>query len=124
VVSGPSYLEELFAMHRDRHGSDPADADVIGIEGYPLSAELRRELRALDMRDVRSRGPARVLLVTSERRPEYDQLQGALAGNDVPLKASFVDAPARWRDVDRLGAVLLPRDVIQTVVAMLRGEAA
>jgi pimeloyl-ACP methyl ester carboxylesterase len=124
VVSGPSYLEELFAMHRDRHGSDPVEAEVIGIEGYPLSSELRRQLRAIDMREMQARGPARLLLVTSERRAEYEQLQNALAGAAVPLNASFVDAPARWRDVDRLGAVLLPRDVIQTVVGMLRGEAA
>jgi len=124
VVSGPSYLEELIAMHRDRHGSDPAEAEIIGIEGYPLSTELRRELAALDMRDAPGHGPSRVLLVTSERRPEYEQLQGALARTDVALKASFVDAPARWRDIDRLGAVLLPRDVIQTVVGMLRGEGA
>ena len=60
-----------------------------------------------------------VLLVVSEERTEFDQLQAHLAATTPNSSCHLVPTTANWDDVDRMGAVLLPQKIIHDIVTYL-----
>jgi pimeloyl-ACP methyl ester carboxylesterase len=125
VVSGRQYVQELRTMHDRLHPERHGDTSgLLGIEGFPLTPAFQQELAGYDLREITAVTARRLFLVASEPRIEYRALQVAWTGAALPLRSEFIDSPARWDDVDRLGAVLLPQTVIQSVVGILQAEAA
>jgi hypothetical protein len=125
VVSGRQYLRELLALREKHHPEEAGrSAGILGIEGFPLTPQLRAELESAELDGCAAVRARRLFMVTSEARVEYRTWQVQCAAAGVRLQAEFVDAPARWDDVDRLGAVLLPQAVIHAIVGLLGSEAA
>ncbi len=116
VVSGGDYLSELLAMAESpqrRNGSEP---EIVGVNGFPLSGRLRSELGAIDLTSLeRWRGG---LVVTSDSRPEWDELVSVLNGSGATVY-QCIPTRSDWDNVDRLGAALLPQKIIQRIVRYL-----
>ncbi len=118
VVSGARHVDEQLAQ------STPGpDAGTVGVHGFPLPAAVQQELRALDL--GRMLGPdlaANTLLVVSNEEPQYDALMAAAVASGVRMSKSHIPSAGTWDDLDRLGAALLPLQIIRGIVAWVAGE--
>lgn len=113
VVSGADYLAELLAMAESPSRGNGSKPEIIGVNGFPLSSELRSDLGGIDLTSLAQwRGG---LVVTSESRPEWEGLVAVLEASSA---TAYQCIPTRsdWDNVDRLGAALLPQKIIQRIV--------
>jgi pimeloyl-ACP methyl ester carboxylesterase len=124
VVSGHQYVRDLIARGTPRHPDSPArGSGIVGIEGFPLTPVLQRELETIDLRALPRLPADRHAMVVSEKLPEYEDVRRALVSRGIPVEFTFVDVPGRWNDLDRLGVVLMPHGVIQAIVNVFVQEA-
>jgi pimeloyl-ACP methyl ester carboxylesterase len=119
VVTGATYVEELASMGQpaDVNGSVPPG--TIGVSGFPLTPGLRSDLQHIDLPGAAQSPADHVLLVVSEERDEFDQLQAHLSATTSNSSFQLVPTVANWDNVDRMGAVLLPQKIIQEIVTYL-----
>jgi hypothetical protein len=121
IVSGRQYVRELLAR-RDPGAPESSlpRSGIVGIEGFPLSPVLQKELEAMDVTSLPAVPSGRHAVVVSEPLPEYDRAVSTLQSRGVDVRRHLVDLPARWNDTDRLGAMLLPHGLIQAIVAIFQ----
>jgi len=130
IVEGPRYILELLESNRRQPGFDPEAArrlldgpEPIGILGFPLTAAMRRDLRAVDLGAVPPLLVRRAYIVGSSDRPEYAAIGERLRGHGVQAEYRCIPGPGNWGFVDNNGSALLPQAIIQGIAETLGGEA-
>jgi len=122
VVRGRAYLEDLRkrasepAVLPARFGRGRAPDGVLGVDGFPLTPELRRELESVELTDV-DEIPARFLgLVRSDMR-ESDARGLARRAEELGLEVARRDCPdpGVWTDRRRLGEQVLAPGVVEAL---------
>ena len=119
VVTGSAYVEELISLGQPAEVNGAVPPGTIGVSGFPLTPDLTSGLRQIDLPGMVEPMAEHVLLVVSEERIEFDQLQAHLAATTPHSSCHLVPTAANWDDVDRMGAVLLPQKIIQDIVTYL-----
>lgn len=124
VISGEAYLEELltYAELPARNGNPTAwPAGTVGVGGFALTAGMRSEIAAIDLRVV---PPPRVpiTLIASEERALDLALCDAWRGGEVDVECRCVPSENRWIEGDAFGSALIPQDIIQAVVETVTTE--
>ena len=119
VVTGPAYVEELNSLGQPADVNGAVPPGTVGVSGFPLTPSLTNGLRQIDLPGMVEPMAEHVLLVVSEERNEFDQLQAHLAATTPRSSCHLVPTAANWDDVDRMGAVLLPQKIIQDIVTYL-----
>lgn len=126
ALRGPRYLEELYATFRVKPPALAAAqrGETIGVGGMPLTAALRRELEAIDLLAEPAPRVARALVVTT--RPDADAERVAVRLGDAGAESRHrvAEMSGSWEGADRSGAILLPQQVIRTIVEHVQGRAA
>lgn len=124
VVAGADYLVELLGEEAAETAAPwrSGGAGVVGVLGFPVTARLRTELQAADLRKVRAVRGARAFVVSSSEHPAYAQVEAALQQGGASTMRVCVPSPGNWNEVDNYGSVLIPQAIIQQVVAYLSNE--
>jgi hypothetical protein len=120
-VDGQAYVGQMEQRHlrEQKSRSTPADlTKTIGVNGFPVTSSLRREIRALDLRAWRPARPLRVDLAVSSQRELWEALRGPVEGTGglYALSPSAGD----WEEVDAFGSALIPQSIIQTIVGFVK----
>lgn len=119
VVRGAAYLRDLDQLGEPPSTNGGMPRDTVGVSGFPLTPTLRDGFGRIDLLQS-SAGPAdRLLLVVSEQRPEYRELEAHLSRTAPRSIFRLVPTAADWDDVDRLGAVLLPQGIIKEIMTYM-----
>lgn len=117
VLDGEDYLKDLLSQ-----ADEGATEDVAGVHGFPVTAAFRRELPPLKLRSLLTKGGPETLVVVSEEKPEYAALVNEVSATGAPVALKHIASAGNWEDMDRLGAALLPQQIIRGIVGWLSGE--
>ncbi len=117
VVDGAAHVLSLLTPGQQalRHTSRDA---VVGIFGFPLTAQMRNEIAGTDLRRVATPTRSGRFIVASEAHPEYNELCAAEARCALELVPSAGD----WNGVDDNGGSLIPVAQIRGIVEHLSRE--
>jgi hypothetical protein len=149
VVSGKRYLEELGGMHASLLKDPRRFAFSLGDEyrlrlapllpslsgptrsgsdellGFAFPRVLRKEIAALDLPRAAAGAakppPGRTVMVLSEDRDEYRELEQALRGAGHRLDVMRASTRGRWGELEEIENALLPGDVPRLVAGALGG---
>ena len=113
ITDGREYVKEMLeeAERKSRRG------ETIGINGYPLTKDMRAELEAMTITGA-AIDAARVFVVASHERPAFDELRASLSDREG-FSFEHVPSPSDWNRVDDFGGVLIPQEVIQAILRWL-----
>jgi uncharacterized protein len=117
VVLGSAYLDELreYAHPPVSRAAKEWPRGTIGVGGFPLTGDMRREIAAGDLLHLRP--AARSLhLIVSEDRVENRELRDAWNADGLAVDYCCVPSENRWAEGDAFGSALIPQNIIQTVV--------
>lgn len=109
IVEGSAYVGEII-------GDRPADADVIGVLGFPLKRRMRDELSAVDLRTISKRLDAKTLIIASEDRNSDRELRDSLSRTGTRVAYDCIPTTGNWNEVDTFGSALIPQAMIQRIV--------
>lgn len=127
VVSGKKYLRELEGLDRFQRivRLYPRARPHSELLGFPLPAEVRRDIANLDLLQLAQLDFERFELVATNERPEYAQFVGRLiaAGKDANL--TFVpDDSAQARAAEGQAALLSSKPISAIAEALTRARTA
>jgi len=113
IVSGPEFLEAAVGRVRP-------DATV-GVEGFPFTPELCASMAEVDLAagfpDV---GEAEITVLVADDREDYHSAWAAAEAQGVGREYRCVPSPADWSRADPFGDALIPQEIIQVAVDLLR----
>ena len=118
VVSGAAFLAEQVSGSGAR-ASGPAPGETMSLISFPMTRDLWDEISAIDLLAPRPCRARRVVLVESELKAGVSPLAQHLAASGAPVSHRHIPREGDWDDMDRLGAALLPRQVLQAIVEEL-----
>jgi len=129
ITSGSVWLKELEAEHRRmllhahvaRREAAPGDDQILG---FPVTQAMRAELEAMDLLAYCTAPGQRILLIESEAREATCLLRKHLeaAGADVTERQALGTMPWTWSENPT--KLLVPAEIIQSIVAWLKGASA
>lgn len=117
VLDGGEYIGELL-----QHADDGATEALAGVHGFPVTARLKQELPTLKLSALLRKGSPETLVVVSEEKQEYNALVGQVQAAGAPVTLKHIASAGNWEDMDRLGAALLPQQIIRGITSWLSGE--
>jgi pimeloyl-ACP methyl ester carboxylesterase len=117
VLDGAEYVKELLS-----HADEGATETVAGVHGFPVTGALRKELQSFRLSAFLKQGGPETLVVVSEEKPEYSALVRDVSAGGAPVTLKHIASAGNWEDMDRLGAALLPQQIIRGIVGWLSGE--
>jgi pimeloyl-ACP methyl ester carboxylesterase len=95
------------------------DAREWEVQGFPVTAPVRRELEALDLGSVK-RVPPEVRLVVSQASTGLAHLQADLEARRARVETAHIDAPAAWLEDGDFGAGAVPVPVLRQIVTWVQ----
>jgi pimeloyl-ACP methyl ester carboxylesterase len=126
IVAGNGYVEELMAapFSSPGPGGTRNRQATLGAAGFPVTPALRNGFDELDLARMPLESPRRIALVTSHERNDYTRLKEQLqAKRPGTFFHQLVPSPAPWIEVEKSnGAMVLPHQMIQTIVGHLTGN--
>lgn len=125
VLRGDMYLDELWRDHCSSLASD-LESWLPGLPrealGFPITATLDAQLRALDLSCCRPANLARVTLVESTRTSDNDRLAAALSElTHVDLVSVSTKSP--WNSEEALNSAIVPIEIVNAIVQLLGANA-
>ncbi len=124
AVTGAAYLAEITEQRTDSVGNSrhsTSEGGLVGVLGFPITDALRKDLGAMDLREVGAPKGSGRLIVAAHEREEYSAL-GNLPVDGVRVKYQVVPSEGNWNEVDDYGGALIPVFLIQAIVAHLSQE--
>ena len=118
VLSGATFLAEQ-AAGSGTGPTGPPPGETISLISFPMTRDLWDEISAIDLLAPRPCKARRVILVESDLRAEVSPLARHLDASGVPVSQRYIPREGDWDDMDRLGAALLPRPVLEAIVEEL-----
>lgn len=121
VLDGEDYVDAMIRIAHDS-GEHPVGGpnETVGVYGFPLTRALREGLSGVDLLNEGTDTEKVSFLVVSDEDAGYDRLRTSL-----PEAAGFAHVPtlSDWNDVERIGAMLLPQQIILTIVEHMTRDA-
>jgi len=125
VVDGAAYLQELTHMHTSFMRQEMRcwrPSGLMGSEalGFPLSSDLKSEIRAVDLTGVKPPHARQVTVLTTNQKPWRERFRGAVAGWTDSTHWIEVTTTSPWNTDRALNAILVPMDVLDAIVARVQ----
>jgi uncharacterized protein len=124
IISGNGYLRELASWHQImlhqahvRLQSPRSSEACVEILGFPLAEALRRDLENLDLIAIQQSAARRVLLVESHPQASQEHLEAHLQRLNVQVTSQRTHDLRLWTWTEHVNRVLVPHQLLQTVVA-------
>jgi exosortase A-associated hydrolase 2 len=125
VVSGKAYVAELKLLHQEMlrraHVQQKPQADETQTEilGFPLTKGLLTELESIDLATLPQKPAKHLLVIESQEKAGERRLLEHLQQLDAYVSYQHLPYPQFWVWREDLGEVLVPHQVLQSVVAWL-----
>jgi pimeloyl-ACP methyl ester carboxylesterase len=119
IVEGEGYVKSLEATHiADKTGrrESTATSGTIGVNGFPVSPGLRREISGLDLRRWAPKRSFKVDLVVSSEQPAWSEFGEAIQNFPGGGRYTLSPSAGGWGEADAFGSALIPQQIIQSVV--------
>ena len=118
VVTGEAYVHELLQHFLEESPDSPIEG-TIGINGFPLTKVMRDNFKQIDLLSADQPKSESIYYVVSNEREEFTQLKDSL--EKLPVKSTYnlIPTEGNWNEVDNFGGVLLPQEIIQSIIAWL-----
>lgn len=124
VVSGASYVEELWATHVEYMrgdlphwaGSPPFDEAV----GYPLGKRLVAELQGVELTVGVPWGAKRAEVILTSPGATANHLRPAVDAWTLPVSWTEIETPRTWNSDAAMNACYVPIPVISAIVESVR----
>ena len=110
ISDGRAYVEDLV----DSQG--PPDADMIEVNGFPLTRALREEFTTID-RDWFGSTPDHVLIITSEHLDEHRRLHDTLRRQRAGAELEVLPNLRAWTEQEDFGVGAIPVDILQRIAS-------
>lgn len=119
VVSGEHYIDELTSSiqnsNKDKRSNKIATDGTIHFNGFALNRPFIDNLCTLNMTQTAPNAQTQTLQIASHRSEAADFLKLAWQ-NQQHCTYRFVEAPGDWNYVDKNGGILMPQQIIQSIV--------
>lgn len=119
IVDGKDYVSALEATHiADKTGrrESTETSGTIGVNGFPVSPGLRREIAALDLRKWVPQRSFKVDLVVSSEQPAWIDFGASVQNFSGGGRYTLSPSAGGWGEADAFGSALIPQQIIQSVV--------
>lgn len=115
IVSGQEYL--------DRRLGVPRPESVIGVEGFPVTPSLQRELDEIDLtRPLPAFQGMKITVMASSDTSSYREVVAAQKSAGAEVALEVVPSQGDWAVADPFGDALIPQQIIQAIVERLRAQ--
>lgn len=124
LVDGRRHLEELRLRHVDMNvDPDPrrTHEEEEGLFGFPMTAEMRAELEALDLTAVDGAPRRRTLLVTCGAGPDYAAFAQRLKGQHGDVTHEHVSGRKVWEKSGPGSRQIVPDTILRRIVSWQLG---
>lgn len=118
VVDGKTFVAEMLAR-KDVSRIAVRGEEVIGIEGFPLTKRFREQLCSIDLTTLRDFPARRLFIVISEERSDYPRFCDSLRTLQKPPTVRVISRGRKWDEVQHVGALVLPQEIIRCIVSLL-----
>jgi hypothetical protein len=89
------------------------------ILGFPYTGSLLRDIQNLDLLSMERKPADRVLVIQSNEGPDQRLLRNNLEITDVAVDFFHFPAPDIWAWIEDFGKVVVPYQIIQSVVSWI-----
>lgn len=124
VYDGTAYLEELKALQsemiRDSHVVRRRDETGEAPDerlGFALSSSLQSEIAEISLRTMRDKPAERILIIESHPSIGQAPLVASLRGLKADVDSISTPNRALWRWEEDMGRVLMPQQIVESIVA-------
>lgn len=125
VVHGSAYLTELSESHAAFMQADlpgwKAPLSQTEALGFPISASLAADFRALDLTANGAVRARHVTLVRSQPETSFADFERSLAGSGVSSESVLIDTGATWKSEEAMNTFYVPVNVLNAVVSRIQG---
>jgi hypothetical protein len=127
VVSGKAYVAGLKLSHQEMlwHAhvlqKQRAGEEYMEIFGFPLPKSLLRELESIDLSTFQQKPADHLLVIESQEKVRGRPLIEHLQQLGAHVTYRYLPYPRFWVWQEDLGEVLVPQQVLQSIVAWLAG---
>jgi hypothetical protein len=118
VDVGAGYVQEMLATHvaeQEARGRR-VEQSTAGVHGFPVTAVLRGELEAMDLRHWTGAAVRRLDVVTSSERADASALVAGLAARGLAVQGLVCPSNGNWAESDAFGSALIPQSIIQGIL--------
>lgn len=124
VINGANYLDTLASRYQNflksrRHTTKLVTQSGQRYGGYPVSDQLRNELKSLNLLNVDARPAERAFLVCSEGSSSYDELILCLRRITVDVEYELVPVQKVWEAKMLDSNELVPTAMLQRIVSWI-----
>jgi len=123
VVNGRAYVAELTRLHQETLRHSPVQPQGPGggersteILGFPLTTSLLTDLENLDLMTIQQQTASRILLIETGIQTAAEHFRAHLCAA-AQVEYQYIPTPPMW--VESVEKILVPRQVLQAVVAWL-----
>jgi uncharacterized protein len=113
IVSGEQFIREA------TKGQAPPSGKPFGVEGIPVTAELRADLEDVDLLSLEGVAGRRTEIVVSTEEPAYEELARNLRVGGDEVHVEVVPSSGSWTEADPFGSAYIPEQIIRTIVDKL-----
>jgi hypothetical protein len=126
VIQGKAYIEELRSLHRTmlrtshvKPTSLANDKNPSEVLGFPLTDGMRSDLEEIDLLTIREKPANRILLLESHSKYSQKALADHLQTLKVEVEYLRHSTPQFWMWLEDLSRVLVPHQVIQSIISWI-----
>jgi pimeloyl-ACP methyl ester carboxylesterase len=129
VVSGKDHLDELGRLHREMLGRahvkrmpQPAGEHQTELLGFPMSNSMMTDIEHLDLFTISHEPANRILIIESHEGTDRERLVRHLQKLNVKVTHQQILLPQLWTWSEDVGRILVPQQILQSVVAWISEE--
>jgi pimeloyl-ACP methyl ester carboxylesterase len=122
VVDGQLYMEELVRKHTAWLDIPPEPGLPTELLGSTLSPDLLRDVRELDLNDLEMKNGTKVILATSETRPDYAALEERVKTLGVDVERLLVEDEYDWHDPQKVETIVTAPNMLRALLTRMGAE--
>ena len=120
ILNGQDYLKEIINYLEPQYisiANDESDQSLVYLNGYPLPAKFRRQLRKINLEDIHINETSQYTIVASQESNGYSSIKDHLCKNSNRVTLSLIPFHSNWNESDDDGGgILLPQPIISGIV--------
>jgi alpha/beta superfamily hydrolase len=126
VVNGTAYVKKLRTLHQKmlkfahvKQKGDTKGGNFTEILGFPFPQPLLVEVEKLDLLSIQTKPADNILVIQSDEEADQKQLKNNLENMHARIDFLHYPAPHMWTWIEDFGKVVVPYEILQSVVSWM-----
>jgi len=127
VVNGTAYVKKLRTLHQKmlkfahvKQKGDTKGGKFTEILGFPFPQPLLVEVEKLDLLSIQTKPADNILVIQSDEKTDQKQLKDNLENMHARVNFLHYPTPDIWTWIEDFGKVVVPYQILQSVVSWIR----